>query len=90
MFVCFGQTPYQIFKEKLPQRQKEEVNMFIFTVIVLNNAPIINGYVGDGWKDESCQKYVDLHKYIKDKTPAQLSMSQKDKDKWPKMKLIHH
>ena len=81
MFICFGQTPYQIFKEKLPQRKNEEVNMFIFTVIVLNNASIIIGYVGDVWYDESCQKYVDINKYNKDKTPTELSMSQEDKDK---------
>ena len=28
MIVCFGQAPYQIFKEKHPKRIKEEVNMF--------------------------------------------------------------
>ena len=44
--------------------------IIIFTVIVLNNAPIINGYVGTTWYDESCQRYVDLHKYNEDKTPA--------------------
>jgi hypothetical protein len=59
----------------------------IFTVVVLNNAPIINGYVGDDWYDESCQNYVDLHKYYKDKTPAELVVygyitNTDDKDKW--------
>ena len=47
--------------------------IILFTVIVLNNAPIINGYVGDKWYDESCQNYIDLHKYNKDKTVAQLN-----------------
>ena len=46
--------------------------IIIFTVIVLNNAPIINKLVGNSWYDESCQNYVDLHKYYKDKTPAQI------------------
>ena len=63
--------------------------VIICTVIVLNNAPIINGLVGDDWYDESCQNYVDLHKYNKDKTPAELetanhisSDTQENKDKW--------
>ena len=47
--------------------------IIIFTVVVLNNAPIINGYVGSDWYDESCQYYVDLHKYNKDKTVLQLN-----------------
>ena len=46
--------------------------IIIFTVIVLNNAPIINGLVGDISYDDSCQEYVDLHKYYKDKTPTQI------------------
>jgi len=52
--------------------------IIIFTVIVLNNAPIINGLVGSSWYDESCQNYVDLHKYNKDKTPAQLGYTTQD------------
>ena len=56
--------------------------IIIFTVVVLNNAPIINGYVGSDWYDESCQNYVDLHKYNKDKTPAELGLTQEDKDKY--------
>ena len=56
--------------------------IIIFTVVVLNNAPIINGYVGSDWYDESCQNYVDLHKYNKDKTPAELGITQEDKDKY--------
>ena len=64
--------------------------IIIFTVIVLNNAPIINGLVGKDWYDESCQKYIDLHKYNKDKTPAQLSSylvtaNEANKDKWLKL-----
>jgi hypothetical protein len=46
----------------------------IFTVIVLNNAPIINGVVGGDWYDESCQKYIDLHKYYEDKDPSTLGI----------------
>ena len=46
--------------------------IIIFTVVVLNNAPIINNYIGEGWYDESCQSYVDLHKYNKDKTVLEL------------------
>ena len=49
------------------------VAVVIFTAIVLNNAPIINRYVGNGWYDKSCQYYVDLHKYNKDKAAADLS-----------------
>ena len=45
----------------------------IFTIIVLNNAPIINGYLDVSWYDDSCQKFVDLHKYNKDKSAAELS-----------------
>ena len=63
--------------------------IIIFTVIVLNNAPIINGLVGSSWYDESCQKYIDLHKYNKEKTPTQLeadgyisTINQENKDKW--------
>ena len=57
--------------------------IIICTVIVLNNAPIINWYVGAGWYDESCQNYVDLHKYNKDKTPLQLGLlTQENKDKY--------
>ena len=64
--------------------------IIIFTVIVLNNAPIINGLVGKDWYDESCQRYVDLHKYNKDKTPAQLSgylvtSNEENKEKWLKL-----
>jgi hypothetical protein len=47
----------------------------IFTVIVLNNAPIINRLVGTDWYNESCQNYVDLHKYYKDKTPAEIAIA---------------
>ena len=55
----------------------------IFTVIVLNNAPIINGLVGGDWYDESCQDYVDLHKYNKDKTPTELGVgTQENKEKY--------
>ena len=46
----------------------------IFTIIVLNNAPIINGYLDVSWYDDSCQKFVDLHKYNKDKSAAELSL----------------
>ena len=53
----------------------------IFTVIVLNNAPIINGYVGDGWYDESCQNYVDLHKYNEDKDPLVIGHGVTNADK---------
>ena len=28
MIICFGQTPYQLFKEKHPKRKKEEIKMF--------------------------------------------------------------
>ena len=62
--------------------------IIISTVIVLNNAPIINGYVGEDWYAESCQKYVDLHKYNKDKDPADISSllygvsTSDDKNKW--------
>ena len=42
------------------------VAIVLFTVIVLNNAPIINGLVGENWYKESCQDYVDLHKYNND------------------------
>lgn len=49
------------------------VAIVIFTVIVLNNAPIINGYLDVSWYDDSCQKFVDLHKYNKDKAAADLS-----------------
>lgn len=42
------------------------VAIVLFTVIVLNNAPIINGLVGENWYKESCQNYVDLYKYNKD------------------------
>jgi len=64
--------------------------IIIFTVIVLNNAPIINGLVGKDWYDENCQRYVDLHKYNKDKTPAQLSgylvtSNEANKEKWLKL-----
>lgn len=48
------------------------IALIIFKVIVLNNAPIINGYVGNGWYDESCQNYVDLHKFNKDKAYTEL------------------
>ena len=48
------------------------VAVVIFTVIVLNNAPIINGYLDVSWYDDSCQKFVDLHKYNKDKAAADL------------------
>jgi len=57
----------------------------IFTVVVLNNAPIINGYVGDGWYDDSCQEFVDLHKYNKDKKYTDIGhgvISEEDKTKW--------
>ena len=58
----------------------------IFTVIVLNNAPIINGYVGSDWYDESCQNYVDLYKYNKDKKFSDITgagiTSEADKNKW--------
>jgi len=59
----------------------------IFTVIVLNNAPIINYLAGTSWYDESCQRYVDLHKYYKDKTPAQIGSTygvsnEDDKKEW--------
>ena len=54
----------------------------VFTVVVLNNAPIINGYVGGDWYEESCQKYVDYHKYNKDKTLSELGITQEIKDKW--------
>jgi hypothetical protein len=62
--------------------------IIIFTVIVLNNAPIINGLVGTDWYKESCQRYVDLHKYYKDKTPAQIGNTdygvsdEDDKKEW--------
>ena len=56
--------------------------IIIFTIIVLNNAPIINGLVGTSWYDDSCQYYVDLHKYNKDKSLTELSMTQENKDKW--------
>jgi hypothetical protein len=62
--------------------------IIIFTVIVLNNAPIINGYIGKDWYAESCQKYVDLHKYYKDKDFSDISTSDygvstlDDKNKW--------
>jgi len=66
--------------------------IIIFTVIVLNNAPIINGLVGSDWYDESCQKYVDLHKYNKDKAASDLSShgvsttnEKRSKDKWLKL-----
>ena len=48
------------------------VAIVLFTVIVLNNAPIINGYLSLSY-DESCQYYADLHKYNKDKAAADLS-----------------
>jgi len=61
--------------------------IIISTVIVLNNAPIINGYVGKDWYAESCQKYVDLHKYYKDKEPSDIGSgfgvsTSDDKNKW--------
>jgi hypothetical protein len=60
--------------------------IIIFTVVVLNNAPIINGYVGSDWYDESCQNYVDLHKYNKDKKFSDITWagisSEEDKNKW--------
>lgn len=62
--------------------------IIIFTVIVLNNAPVINNLTyGELDYDESCQRYADLHKYNKDKTPAELSTflvtaDQENKDKY--------
>ena len=53
----------------------------IFTVIVLNNAPIINGVVGGDWYDESCQKYIDLHKYNEDKDPLVIGHGVTNADK---------
>ena len=67
------------------------VAIVIFTVIVLNNAPIINGYLDVSWYDDSCQNFVDLHKYNKDKSAAELSLlsygvsttnEERSKDKW--------
>ena len=66
------------------------VAVVIFTVIVLNNAPIINRYVGNDWYEKSCQYYVDLHKYNKDEAAAYLSgfgVSTTDNDR-SKKKLL--
>lgn len=52
----------------------------IFTVIVLNNAPIINGLAEDISYDESCQNYADLHKYYKDKDPILIGHGVSDED----------
>ena len=52
----------------------------IFTVIVLNNAPSINGLAEDISYDESCQNYADLHKYYKDKDPILIDHGVSDED----------
>ena len=61
------------------------VAIVLFTVIVLNNAPIINGLVGKDWYKESCQNYVDLHKYNKDVDYLSIRhgvTSQEEKKEW--------
>ena len=52
----------------------------IFTVIVLNVSPVIND-LGTDWYDNSCKYFADKHKYEKDKSYSDLSLSsQEEKD----------
>lgn len=38
--------------------------LLIFSIIVVNTSPAINGIVDD-WKDLNCKRYSDYHDYIK-------------------------
>ena len=61
----------------------------ILTILDLNMGPVIKEDVSvNSWYDESCQKYVDLHKYNKDKSVTELSSlnvgvsTEDDKEDW--------
>jgi len=56
------------------------VAIVLFTVIVLNNAPIINGLVGKDWYKESCQYYVDSHIYTKETSLSDQHITQEQKE----------
>ena len=61
----------------------------ILTILDLNMGPVIKEDVSvNSWYDESCQKYVNLHKYNKDKSVTELSSlnvgvsTEDDKEDW--------